>query len=233
MSKLTFTQEQIKDIIYMYSINYRTSMIADKYNCSRITIFKILNRNGINTSKQYLYVLESQQLYCKYCDTVKSLDEFHARTKSKYGKRTICRNCQSKVHKKYGNYRRNKERNRIYQHNRYKTDISYRLKMNLRSRIRNALNGKNKSASTIELLGCTIEELKQHLQSTALKNGYKDFDIESYSGLDYHIDHIKPCSSFNLEDEEEQRKCFHHTNLQILTATTNLKKGDKYELTGD
>ena len=44
----------------------------------------------------------------------------------------------------------------------------------------------------------------------------------------WHIDHIKPCCSFNLEDEEEQKKCFHYTNLQPLWATDNLVKSGKY-----
>jgi len=222
---ITFTQEQIEDIIWMYSVNYKSTYIAKKYSCSHKTILKLLRRNNIDTSKQHIYVLKSQHLYCKYCDTVKSFDEFHANTNSKFGKKTICRDCQIKVRKKYNNDIRNKEHIRIYERNRRKTDISYRLCRNLRSRIYFALSGRTKSASTKELLGCTIEKLKEHLQVTAISNGYKDFDIESYKGSEYHVDHIKPCSSFNLKDEDEQRKCFHYTNLQILTAKANLEKG--------
>ena len=44
----------------------------------------------------------------------------------------------------------------------------------------------------------------------------------------WHIDHIKPCCQFNLIDEEEQKKCFHYTNLQPLWAKDNLSKGGKY-----
>jgi len=224
---ITFTQEQIEDIIWMYSVKYKPSYIANKYECSAPTIRKLLNTNNIDTSKQHIYVLKSQHMYCKHCDTVKSLDEFNAHTWSKFGKQTKCKKCQSKVWKKYGNDRRNKEYYRIYQYNRYKTNTAYRLKRNLRSRIGNVLAGKNKSASTLTLLGCSIEELKTHLQRTAILNGYKDFDINNYSGQDYHIDHIKPCSSFDLLNPEEQRKCFHYSNLQILTAEENLSKSNK------
>ena len=44
----------------------------------------------------------------------------------------------------------------------------------------------------------------------------------------WHIDHIKPCSSFNLTDSKQQEQCFHYTNLQPLWAKKNLSKGKKY-----
>ncbi len=43
----------------------------------------------------------------------------------------------------------------------------------------------------------------------------------------WHIDHRRPICSFNLLDEEEQKKCFHYTNLQPLWATDNLSKGGR------
>ena len=45
---------------------------------------------------------------------------------------------------------------------------------------------------------------------------------------EWHIDHIKPCSLFNLELEEEQLECFNYKNLQPLWAIDNIKKGNKY-----
>ena len=43
----------------------------------------------------------------------------------------------------------------------------------------------------------------------------------------WHIDHIRPCSGFNLLDPIEQRVCFHYTNLQPLWAGDNLKKSNR------
>lgn len=115
----------------------------------------------------------------------------------------------------------------IYVRNRLKTDPNYLLEHRLRSRIRSALKLNTKSKPTKELLGCTIDELKLHLQVTAINNGYLDFDINNYSGKKYHIDHIIPCASFDLSDPEQQKICFHYTNMQILTSHENLVKKDK------
>lgn len=45
-----------------------------------------------------------------------------------------------------------------------------------------------------------------------------------------HLDHKRPCSSFELSNLEQQKQCFHYTNLQPLFVLDNLKKGAKYVL---
>lgn len=81
----------------------------------------------------------------------------------------------------------------------------------------------NKKTKSIKLLGCSIEYLKSHLESKF----YGEMCWENY-GSYWHIDHIRPCSSFDLSKKEEQEKCFHYSNLQPLTAKENLKKGSKF-----
>lgn len=46
----------------------------------------------------------------------------------------------------------------------------------------------------------------------------------------WHVDHIIPCSSFDLTDIKQQKICFHYTNLQPLWAIDNLKKSNKISL---
>jgi len=46
---------------------------------------------------------------------------------------------------------------------------------------------------------------------------------------EWHIDHIKPCASFNLDLEEERYKCFHYTNLQPMWGQDNISKSDTYD----
>lgn len=50
---------------------------------------------------------------------------------------------------------------------------------------------------------------------------------ENYGIRGWHIDHIKPCASFDLSIIEEQKECFHYTNLQPLWWHENLAKSDK------
>lgn len=109
------------------------------------------------------------------------------------------------------------------------TDLNYKITCKLRKMICGIIRARGviKSAHTLELIGSTIDELIQHLQLTALFNGYDDFDINNYSGKEYHIDHIIPCSAFNLKCSYHQKLCFHYSNLQILTAKENLSKSNK------
>lgn len=71
------------------------------------------------------------------------------------------------------------------------------------------------------LLGCTGEEFKHHLESKFQPG----MSWENMSG--WHIDHIRPCVSFDLTDLEEQKRCFHFSNLQPLWALENQKKWTK------
>ena len=106
--------------------------------------------------------------------------------------------------------------------NKLKTDLHFKLKQQLSHRIFLALKGAVKSKRTKELLGCTIEQLWIHLEKS-FKPGMTK---ENYGK--WHVDHIRPCASFDLTKPEEQAKCFHYTNLQALWAHGNLSKGDKF-----
>jgi len=107
--------------------------------------------------------------------------------------------------------------------NKLKTDPHFKLKQQLSHRIFMALKGKVKSKRTKDLLGCTIEELWIHLEKS-FKPGMTK---ENYGK--WHVDHVKPCASFDLTKPEEQAKCFHYTNLQALWQKENIFKSDKYE----
>lgn len=52
-------------------------------------------------------------------------------------------------------------------------------------------------------------------------------DWENY-GKVWQVDHVRPCASFDLTNPEQQRSCFHWTNLQPLFVHENLIKGSSW-----
>jgi hypothetical protein len=108
---------------------------------------------------------------------------------------------------------------------RMKDDICFKLSYILRGRIRGALNFKRikKCNRTVDLIGCSAKELKLFLESK-FQNG---MNWKNYGFNGWHIDHIIPCSKFDLSKIEEQKKCFHYSNLQPLWAKDNLIKHNK------
>lgn len=86
--------------------------------------------------------------------------------------------------------------------------------------------GVFKSLRTAELVGCSITELKAHLES----NFEEGMTWDNYARHGWHIDHIRPCASFDLSDEQQQKTCNNWRNLLPMWAEENISKGDTYEL---
>jgi len=117
--------------------------------------------------------------------------------------------------------KKNKEYNKYY----YVNNIQYKLSLLLRSNLNGFLkkNKTNKSKSALILLNCTIEDCKLYLE----KQFKPEMNWENHGKI-WEIDHIKPCSSFDLTKLEEQQKCFHYTNLQPLFKTTEISQSFGY-----
>jgi len=123
--------------------------------------------------------------------------------------------------KKY--YQNNKEKIYTQINNKLKTDIHFKLAHYLRSRIRLAIKNNQKSGSAVKDLGCSIPEFKTYLESK-WKEG---MNWDNYGFYGWHIDHIIPLDSFNLQNRKEFLKACHYTNLQPLWAGENLMKSNK------
>lgn len=108
---------------------------------------------------------------------------------------------------------------------RRKVDTAFRLRQKLSTRINIAVqNGYGKkAASTMELIGCTVQELIRHLESQFLPG--MTWQNHTYRG--WHIDHKRPCASFDLSNADQQRLCFHYTNLRPMWGVDNIRKADK------
>ena len=126
--------------------------------------------------------------------------------------------------KKSAEYRKNNKASarifhRVYDKERKKVDVGYRILRNIRTRLWQALKKLKKSDSTMKLTGCTLEQLKKHIESK-----FKDRMSWDNYGV-WHVDHIIPCAQFDFSDPEQQKICFHYTNLQPMWGEDNLKKG--------
>jgi hypothetical protein len=150
------------------------------------------------------------------------------REKQKQYKKEYYLNNKEKIKQKCKQWRlNNKKHIREYYHKyekeRFKIDPNYKLVKLIRNRIKSVLKGIYKSKSTIKLLGCSIEECWQHLESK-----FQPGMTRENHGL-WHVDHIRPCALFDLKCPVQQLACFHYTNLQPLWAIDNIKKGARYD----
>jgi hypothetical protein len=182
-----------------------------------------LNKEEIKIKNIKLRKLKQIKKICLICK--KSFSTNYS--KQKYCSKKCYHIAYEILHKIAGKIYFVKNKNKIYNKNakyrkiKYKTDLNYRILCCLRTRVLSVFKGFYKSKSTLELLGCSIEFLKQHLQSQ-----FKPGMSWANHGK-WEIDHIVPCASFDLSKSEEQLKCFHYTNLQPLWKLDNIIKSDK------
>lgn len=186
---------------------------------------------------------------CKKCNKTCPLSEF------KFGKNS-CYDCQletarnwkaqnrEKVADYNANYKfANREEISVYNHNYnienraeiqerasanyyiygYNENANYKIAKNLRGRFRGLLvkNGIIKDVSALTILGCSIENFKKWLSFCFVEN----MTFDNYGPL-WHMDHVVPCSLFDLTIEQEKLKCFHWTNIKPMFAIDNLKKNN-------
>jgi hypothetical protein len=119
---------------------------------------------------------------------------------------------------------RNKDKINKYKRKKLKEDMKnpkFALEQNLRSRLYKFVTREGNTQRSKDLVGCTIDELMRHLENLFTEG------MNWENRNKWHIDHIIPICSFDLTIEEEQKKCFHYTNLQPLWAEDNLAKGSK------
>ena len=191
-----------KKCIFCGKINYRDSDFCSK-KCYQKGFYNH-NRDVILMKEREKNKKKSKWRLCIICNK-----KFIV---SKYVSGQIC--CSKKC-----TYKNSKDK--ILQNQ--KTTIG-RIKHNLRGRLNRAIKSNYKSGSAVRDLGCSIEELKIHLESQFQLG----MSWDNWSRIGWHIDHIKPLSSFNLENIEEFKKACHYSNLQPLWAQDNISKGAKY-----
>jgi hypothetical protein len=211
----------------------------------------------MGNKKEHKIENEIEMKHCPRCDIWKALLEYNKQSSSWDKLARMCRKCycEYKTNKrktdekykqsdilykqKYEQSGRRKEVSKIryetkkyeiikkcvaYNKNKYNTDPYFKAVSSMRTRISKLLKQKNadKYNTFYTYLGCNKEEFISYFQAK-----FKDGMTWNNHG-EWHIDHIKPCASFNLLDNQEQKKCFHYTNLQPLWSSENLSKGCRY-----
>lgn len=176
---------------------------------------------------------------CKNVGKLLNINDFVVDKTKKSGLSSRCKNCRNfqkiQYSKTYNSKPEIKLRKKQYDKNRkkiLKNNLNYRLKHNLRSRFQSAFKNNSKSGSIIRNLGCTIDELKIHLENHFYNNPETNIEMSwmNYGLKGWHIDHIIPLDFFTLENSEELQIACHYTNLQPMWAFENLKKQNKENL---
>lgn len=109
----------------------------------------------------------------------------------------------------------------------YNTNPYYNIIHRLRRRFNIALKGRVKSGPTLRMLGMSKEEFKVYFESKFTEG----MTWDAYLKGKIHIDHIIPCSFFDLSIPQNQAICFYYKNLQPLWGSDNASKQDDIEWT--
>lgn len=169
---------------------------AQKLGCSYKQLKSKSSHLGISVKKI------NHQKECKVCQNLKPLNFF---TKGRY-----CLDCYPKIRKeKHAEYYiKNKlvikQKTKAYTKKQLKENPKFKLIATLRKRIVDTIKRESKTKSTKELLGCSVGECKKYPESK-FQDG---MTWENHGLFGWHIDHIKPCSSFDLSDPRTTKTLF-------------------------
>lgn len=114
----------------------------------------------------------------------------------------------------------------VYKSRRRRENPQVKLMEWLRTFVNRALwnVGAKKRFRRIEMVGCTLAELKSHLES----------QFESWMNWQnrdkWHVDHIVPIKAFDLTNTDEQKWCFYYKNLRPLERSLNQAKSGSVSL---
>ena len=163
------------------------------------------------------------QQWCRSCLKAYRDTETNKRRRNDYAQNyRILHRAEAAIrNREYNSRPQNAQRRRGLAVVRRLEDVEFRLGLNLRTRLHQAIKRNSKAGSAVRDLGCTGPELRAHLEAQ-FKPG---MTWENWSRNGWHIDHIRPLSKFDLTAREQFVKACHYTNLQPLWAEENLKKG--------
>jgi len=192
--------------------------------CSKEAKKRLPKEKKLNYDKQYREknrekIREKQKEYY-----LKNIDKERERIKKRQSNKKVIKKPKSEEDKKLTKQiwlEKNKDNIRQKKRDKYKNNIIHKLSGNVRNRMNSFLKTNNirKDNKTFDIIGCTPEFLKEHIEKLFHKG------MNWGNRNEWHIDHIIPLSS--AKTEEDIYKLCYYTNLQPLWRLDNLKKGNK------
>ena len=193
--------------------------------------WKLKNTEKVKKSSKKYYLKNKKKILKKQREYFKANPLIKAETNKRYRKKypeKIREQNKKKYYDSISTPLKKKiklKKRRIYEAKQRKNNIQFKLRQNLSRRIREQLqiNSTKKTKKTEDLIGCKLSYLKKYLE----KNFLKGMNWDNYNINGWHIDHIKPCSNFDLSNVREQKICFNYKNLQPLWAKDNIRKSNR------
>ena len=192
---------------------------------------------------------KTQTKHCTKCDTTKTVDEFHKNKLKKDGRQTQCKDCYKTYYvenreealayrkayyeenreevlaKKKVYCKENREKINAWWSNKRATDPTFRWVRRTRGRLSHILHGSSSHPEALDLLGCTGQEWRDHLESQWTAG--MTWENYGHGAGKWQVDHVAPVSSFDQSDLEQRKECWHYSNTQPLWAEDNMAKGSK------
>lgn len=169
---------------------------------------------GSNLSKP----VKVRKKRCAKCGLIKPLTEFDPSCTSDDGHQSYCKGCKKDLGKR-----------------RQQRSVAARLRHHMATRIATQLGDNAPDGMTSKLdilLGYRIQTLVKALSTDLREREGKKLRDALEEG--YHVDHIKPLSSFKVIvgdhiDMEAFQECWAISNLRAIPAAENLAKGARIE----
>jgi hypothetical protein len=174
---------------------------------------------------------------CNKCFEEKNITEFYRAISNTDGYMKLCKKCHMDRQWIYRQTEKGKAKDRRYSTSekgkanyRKGRKVQYeknRLSHIISSYMRQSLNGGKCGRRWTELVGWTVDDLKQHLESQFTEG----MTWDNHGQVGWHIDHKIPVSSFNITSYKcnDFKKCWSLNNLQPLWYDDNIRKGNKVE----
>jgi len=224
MKRIELDKNIVDEIIRLYNEEMLGSpSISEKLGLNKHIVLRVLKENDIKVG------VPGKKFKGGKKATYKRTYEKYKERKTEYHKEWSKQNRDklNEYHKEWRgkNIDKHRETKRTYQKEKRHTDPIYKLISNFRTAIYIVLkeNKLDKYTNYFNMVGYSTEQLKKHLEEQFTDG----MNWENYG--EWHIDHIKPISSFEFDSSEDEqfKVCWSLDNLQPMWGIENIKKGNK------